>query len=194
MTTAIVPALLFFDPSAGEEKKQSVKIKTGSKPEKEKRLFCSTCRHPVTHQMGMEMYVAIRAIDVVFDARSMNASTLANNCVYQSPMHAVEHLSRLQSGWRISRVSEAVLGLGWFGAVEGVSDPTLGSRNGAFLRFAPRPVARPAPRMAHAAGKGIRLKLAVVRKTRAGWVPSGNLHHDQSDWPPALGRWLTSCT
>ena len=50
MTTAIVPALLFFDPSAGEEKKQSVKIKTGSKPEKEKRLFCAACRHPVTHQ------------------------------------------------------------------------------------------------------------------------------------------------
>jgi hypothetical protein len=50
MATASIPDLLFFDPSAEDEKKQSVRIKTGSKPKKEQRLFCAACRNPVTHQ------------------------------------------------------------------------------------------------------------------------------------------------
>jgi hypothetical protein len=50
MTMAYVPALLFFDPQTGEEKKQAVKQRAITKPKKEKRLFCAACRHPVTHQ------------------------------------------------------------------------------------------------------------------------------------------------
>ena len=50
MVLAIAPTLLFFDPHAEEDKKQAVKRRATTKPKKEKRLFCSACRHPVTHQ------------------------------------------------------------------------------------------------------------------------------------------------
>lgn len=50
MATVHVPAQFLFDPSAEEEKKQSVKIKASDRPKKEQRLFCAACRHPVTHQ------------------------------------------------------------------------------------------------------------------------------------------------
>src|SRR5262249_8736174 len=46
--------------------------------------------------------------------------------------------------------------------------PCNGPRRCGIWAFAPRPVASPAPRGATAAGKGGRLKLAVVRKIRAG--------------------------
>lgn len=47
---AHVPTLLFFDPQAEEDRKQSLKSRATTKPKKEKRLFCAACRHPVTHQ------------------------------------------------------------------------------------------------------------------------------------------------
>lgn len=50
MTSVLVPALLYFDPSAEKDAKQSVKLKPSSKSKKEKRLFCAACRYPITHQ------------------------------------------------------------------------------------------------------------------------------------------------
>lgn len=50
MAMALAPTLLCFDPQTGEDKKPAVKRSANTKPEKEKRLFCAACRHPVTHQ------------------------------------------------------------------------------------------------------------------------------------------------
>ncbi len=50
MATVLVPALLFFDPLREEKRQGQTKIQSDIKPRKEKRLFCATCRHPVTHQ------------------------------------------------------------------------------------------------------------------------------------------------
>ena len=50
MALALVPTLLFFDPQTGENKKLAVKQSASTKPKKEKRLFCASCRHLVTHQ------------------------------------------------------------------------------------------------------------------------------------------------
>lgn len=50
MATALVPALLCFDPQAEENKKSAVKRSANANPKKEKRLFCAACRHLVTHQ------------------------------------------------------------------------------------------------------------------------------------------------
>jgi len=50
MASALVPALLCFDPVTEENGKEKAKAKPDAKPKKEKRLFCATCRHPVTHQ------------------------------------------------------------------------------------------------------------------------------------------------
>jgi hypothetical protein len=50
MAIALVPALLFFDPVTEDDGKEKAKAKPDARPKKEKRLFCATCRHPVTHQ------------------------------------------------------------------------------------------------------------------------------------------------
>lgn len=47
---ALVPTLLFFDPATESEKKPALKKQVNINPKKEKRLFCATCRHPITHQ------------------------------------------------------------------------------------------------------------------------------------------------
>ena len=41
---------LFFDPHSEKKRRESVDTRLAEKTKKEKRLFCSTCRHPVTHQ------------------------------------------------------------------------------------------------------------------------------------------------
>ena len=50
MASALVPALLCFDPVTEENGKEKAKAKPDARPKKEKRLFCAACRHPVTHQ------------------------------------------------------------------------------------------------------------------------------------------------
>jgi hypothetical protein len=50
MAPVLVPPLLFFDPLGREKKRQTGKALPDARPEKEKRLFCAACRHPVTHQ------------------------------------------------------------------------------------------------------------------------------------------------
>ena len=44
-----LPSLLFFDPRSGEAIRQRSTHRLAEKPEREKRLFCLACRHPVTH-------------------------------------------------------------------------------------------------------------------------------------------------
>src|SRR3989344_527537 len=50
MASALVPALLCFDPVAEKKGTEKAKAKPDARPKKEKRLFCAACRHPVTHQ------------------------------------------------------------------------------------------------------------------------------------------------
>ena len=50
MALALIPTLLFFDPHSEDKRKQRSKTLPDTKPKKEQRLCCSTCRHPVTHQ------------------------------------------------------------------------------------------------------------------------------------------------
>ncbi len=50
MAIAFIPTLLFFDPQSEEKGKEKTKALRDTKPKKEKRLFCATCRYPVTHQ------------------------------------------------------------------------------------------------------------------------------------------------
>jgi len=50
MPVSSLPLLYFFDPRTGAEKKPEIDKRAGVKSEKEKRLFCAACRHPVTHQ------------------------------------------------------------------------------------------------------------------------------------------------
>ncbi|MBI3778743.1 MAG: hypothetical protein HY274_07520 [Gammaproteobacteria bacterium] len=49
MTPAFAPALLFFDPHEEEKHRAKTRPLPDAKVEKDERLFCSTCRHPVTH-------------------------------------------------------------------------------------------------------------------------------------------------
>lgn len=50
MAWAPVSTLLFFDPRSGEDGKPALKKRAVTKPDRERRLFCAACRHPVTHQ------------------------------------------------------------------------------------------------------------------------------------------------
>lgn len=50
MASALVPTLLCFDPVTEKKGTEKAKAKPDARPKKEKRLFCATCRHPVTHQ------------------------------------------------------------------------------------------------------------------------------------------------
>ncbi len=49
MTSALAPALLFFDPHEEKQHRAQTRALPHAKVEKDERLFCSTCRHPVTH-------------------------------------------------------------------------------------------------------------------------------------------------
>ncbi len=44
------PYGLFFDPENDAERERRAAVRTIERSEKEKRLFCAVCRHPVTHQ------------------------------------------------------------------------------------------------------------------------------------------------
>ena len=46
----ILPSLMFFDPQSEKKRKENTDTRLEEKAKKEKRLFCATCRHPVTHQ------------------------------------------------------------------------------------------------------------------------------------------------
>jgi len=41
---------MFFDPHSEKKQEEKTDTRLAEKPKKEKRLFCATCRHPVTHQ------------------------------------------------------------------------------------------------------------------------------------------------
>lgn len=41
---------LFFDPQSAKKRRESTDTNHAEKAKNEKRLFCTTCRHPVTHQ------------------------------------------------------------------------------------------------------------------------------------------------
>lgn len=49
MAIALVPALLFFDPRHEKQHREQTSFRPDAGVEKDERLFCSTCRHPVTH-------------------------------------------------------------------------------------------------------------------------------------------------
>ena len=42
--------MLLFDPQDDRESQRQIKKARDSQTKKEKRLFCSACRHPITHQ------------------------------------------------------------------------------------------------------------------------------------------------
>ena len=50
MAIPLIPTLLFFDPQSEEKGKEKTQALRGTQPKKEHRLFCATCRYPVTHQ------------------------------------------------------------------------------------------------------------------------------------------------
>jgi hypothetical protein len=45
-----LPLLLFFDPAGSTVRRPGTAAALEETPEREKRLFCTACRHPVTHQ------------------------------------------------------------------------------------------------------------------------------------------------
>ena len=50
MASALVPALLCFDPVTEKKGTEKATARPDARPKLEKRLFCAACRHPVTHQ------------------------------------------------------------------------------------------------------------------------------------------------
>lgn len=46
----VIAGWLFFDPQSGKKRRKNIETRLAEKSKKEKRLFCSACRHPVTHQ------------------------------------------------------------------------------------------------------------------------------------------------
>jgi len=45
-----LPPLLFFDRESDARRERRLRAAVAEKPKKEKRLFCATCKHPITHQ------------------------------------------------------------------------------------------------------------------------------------------------
>jgi hypothetical protein len=46
----VLPINLFYDPDGDTREKRLAESKRTAKPKREKRLFCASCRHPVTSQ------------------------------------------------------------------------------------------------------------------------------------------------
>ena len=46
----VLPSPMFFDPQSETQRKQESDTGLAEKTKIEKRLFCSTCRHVITHQ------------------------------------------------------------------------------------------------------------------------------------------------
>ena len=96
MALALVPTLLFFDPQTGENKKLAVKQSASTKPKKEKRLFCASCRHLVTHQ------------DERIPIQGGHEHTFTN------PHGITYHIGWYRAGPGCAPVGEAVAEFSWF--------------------------------------------------------------------------------
>lgn len=112
---------LFFDPQSAEKRGESADTYLAEAAKQEKRLFCSACRHPVTHQderivvQGGHEHTFANLHGVVYHIGCFRE---AAGC---APIGAAttEYTWFKGYAWRIARCANCRLHLGWRFQIEG---------------------------------------------------------------------------